>query len=390
MNAMLAAAVCIGAAAADAPVPAEQGVLTDSYLLRAERALQLARDDVPAMTEAADRAAARLAAGGAFYAAGQASMVSELCGRAGGFMALKSLGSAVPADGDVVVYSQPPGEPIPDGIGGSAALVIVLGGTGAGEGGFGFPNHAAEAGISPTLANAIPGWLFTGELVAALTRLGKMPVMFESIGMYGGYARMARYREKGIFWHDEHSVPALPGGEVAGRYIDTVSGMLRRVEAEERGNLNRAGAWAAEGKGAGHRVIMYSMGHLFPAEVADTAIADVFESAVWNSGFMQSSVPDHEYAPGDVLIHIGYQHAPYRLLERARPAGARVVYVDVMCHRDYTGDEDVIWIDPMWPWPDGCVALEGYDVPILPASGIVNGAIAWEIYRVTEACLRGE
>jgi hypothetical protein len=37
----------------------------------------------------------------------------------------------------------------------------------------------------------------------------------------------------------------------------------------------------------------------------------------------------------------------------------------------------------MWPWADAVVPLEGYDVPILPASGIVNAAVAWDIYRVT-------
>jgi len=36
----------------------------------------------------------------------------------------------------------------------------------------------------------------------------------------------------------------------------------------------------------------------------------------------------------------------------------------------------------MWGWSDACVPLEGYDVPLLAASGIVNGAIAWEIYRL--------
>jgi len=58
-----------------------------------------------------------------------------------------------------------------------------------------------------------------------------------------------------------------------------------------------------------------------------------------------------------------------------------------MRHRDYAGDPEVIWVDPMWPWYDACVDLEGYDVPVLASSGIVNGAIAWEIYRLTKEAL---
>ena len=78
------------------------------------------------------------------------------------------------------------------------------------------------------------------------------------------------------------------------------------------------------------------------------------------------------------------------MLERGRRAGAKVVYVDVLQHRDYTKDRGVIWIDPMWPWTDACVPIENYDVPALASSGIVNGAIAWEIYRVTRAALEGK
>ena len=51
--------------------------------------------------------------------------------------------------------------------------------------------------------------------------------------------------------------------------------------------------------------------------------------------------------------------------------------------RDFTQDPNVIWIDPMWNWADGCVPIENYEVPILPASGIVNSAIAWDIYEST-------
>ncbi len=355
----------------------------ESYVLRTVEALCSARADLPARGGAADVAAARLADGGKLYATGQPSMVSELCGRAGGLMLIQRLGSAVPAEGDVVLFSRPNDDEIPRALLSSGALAVVFGNGPIDGVQFVFPNRAGQTGISPTLANAVPGWLFTGELIAALTRLGKMPVVYESIGTYGGYPRIERYQKKGVFWHEEHAVPPIQAGEMGARFIDTVAAILERVEREQRPMLEQTARWAADAKRNGHRLAMYSMGHLFPAEVQDTAIGKLFESAVWPSGFMQHAVPDHAYTEGDVLVHIGYQHPPYRLLDRARPTGARVAYVDVMCHRDYTNDPDVIWIDPMWPWADGCVAIEAYDAPALPASGIVNGAIAWEIWRLT-------
>ena len=356
--------------------------LPESYLLRVEGTLGLCRHDVAAMKAPAEQAAARLAAGGAFWAGGQGSWVSELSGRAGGFMMLKGLGDQAPAPEDVVLFAPDAGEDVPQVVLESGAMVVVFGSCPSGAGLPCFSNHAEEGAVSPTLANAIPAWVFTGELVAALTRLGKMPVMYESIGAYGGYARMRQYDNGTIAFHDDRDVPPVEAGVLGNRFLDRVGAMLERIEKEERADLDRAGAWAREAKAAGKALVMYSMGHLFPDEVGKTAIGRLFRSAVWNAGFPHHSKPDDTYALGDLVVFIGYQHPPEVLLGRARPAGARVVYVTVRADRDYVRDEDVIRIDPMWDWPDACVELDGYDIPVLAASGIVNGAIAWEIYRL--------
>jgi len=375
--ALVAAAVpMLGMAAAGGAPP-----LPDSYLLRVERALALGRADLSQMQQPAEQAAACLAAGGALWIGGNPGLVSELTGRAGGFMLAKALGEAPVQAGDVVIFFAPAQEKLPAAVRQSGALVVLISGKHQPGASHWLPDHAAACGLSPTLAGAVPGWLFTGELVAALTRLGKMPVLFESIGLCGGIPRIRRYQEQGIFWHEQHQVPPLAAGALGGRYAEVVSAMVRRVEAQERKQLDQAGAWAAQAHREEKRLIMYSMGHLFPSEVEKTDIGKLFTSAVWNTGFSYYSPPDHQYQRGDVLIHIGYQHPPTPMLDRAAQAGARVVYVDVLADRDYVGNPEVIWIDPMWPWSDACVPVPGYDIPALASSGVVNGAIAWEIYR---------
>jgi len=339
------------------------------------------------MKAAADAAAARLNKGGRLLAGGDPSAVGELCGRAGGLMMIKGMRDSTPQKDDVVLFAPSRNGAVPRKVLDSGALLIVFGNEISSPGVLCFANHADEAGISPTLANVIPAWVFTGELVAALTRLGRMPVLYESIGLYGGVPRIYQYEQKGIFWHDKHEVPPIAAGVLGHRFIDAVADMLRRVEAEERKNINRAAGWAAAAKRSGKQLFMYSMGHIFPAEVEKTAIGQLFKSGVWNSGFSYLKPPDDACNAGDVLIHIGYQHPPTEMLRRARHSGARVVYVDVLRDRDYVHDRGVIWIDPMWPWSDACVGIEGYDVPALASSGIVNGAIAWEIYRVTQRSL---
>ncbi len=369
-------AVILAVMGAMAQTPAE-----GSCLERVAKTLELARADIGAMVPVAEKAAALLAQGGKLYAAGQPSLVSEISGRAGGIMMIRPLAGTAPEAGDVVLYTPESGVETPESLRDTKALVVVFGGAMKGHDGPAFSNHAQETGISPTLANAIPAWLFTGELVAALTRLGKMPVIYETIGAYGGYPRMAKYKSGEIAFHDDCTVPPCAAGTLARACVDTVTALLRRIEKEERAQLDQAGAWVREARKNQKQLFMYSMGHLFPDEVAGTDIGRLFHSAGWNAGFRVAH-PEDDYHDGDLAVHICYQHPTDVLLRKARPAGARVVYVSLFADRDFTKDNGVIWIDPMWNWPDACVTLEGYDVPLLPASGVINGAIAWEIYRL--------
>jgi len=340
---------------------------------------------------AADATAEALSAGGEFWVGGHPALISEFSGRAGGFMVLKPLRLDALKAGDVVLYV--PGDlDTPEertALAASGATVISAG-TKAEAGGLELYVPTAEA-PSPTLASTAAGWVYFAEVIAALTRHGKMPVIYESIGGYGGYQRIAQFASKGIFWHETHTVPEIPPGTLGPVYIAAVSASLARVEAEMGPRLARLGAQVATANAAGKRTIMYNMGHLFPNEVAGTEIATLFESAVWNGGFMAQPAPDDTYTEGDVVIHIGYQHPPYRLLPKVRSAGAQVAYVSVLQHRDYPeGAEGCTWIDPMWPWADGVVTIPNYDVPACPPSGLINGAIAWEIYRQAKQAMGKE
>jgi len=366
-------AITLSALIAQATAPA------GSYLTRVEQAMELVRADLPAMAPLVESAADQLAGGGKYWATGQPPLISEFSGRAGGFMMLRDGRDKEIAPADLVMHFEGLGYPAPK----TPALLIVFGDGAAGPNRV--RNHASEAGISDSLANAVTGWLFTGELIAALTRRGKMPVIYESIGAYGGNARMQQYKNGEIAWHDDsRKVPPCDAGVIGNQYADTIIAMLRRINSQERSRIEQAGAWIRQARQAQVKsLFMYSMGHLFPDEVEKTLIGSVFRSAVWNAGFRVPH-PEDTYAEGEVAVHIGYQHPPRDLLERATAVGAKVVYVSVMPDRNYTAHKDAIWIDPMWDWPDACVPLPGYDVPLLAASGVVNGAIAWELYRLSE------
>ena len=351
--------------------------LPESALLRLVNVLEACRSDIPAMEPVAEEAADRLARGGRFWAAGNRSLVSELTGRAGGFMMLKPLGEQCSKKGDVVLYFPCAESSPPAGKG----LLVCFGESLGRDDCVCFPNHADAAGSSVTLGQTGCGWVFSAEVISALTRKGMMPVMYETIGAYGGNGRIVLYKNGEIPFHTDITVQPVPSGHISEGYIHTICAMLARVEREEYEKLKTLGRWAREAHSEGKTLYMYSMGHLFPDEVEASEIGSAFTSGVWNAGFRHPT-PAHEFLEGDLVVHIGYQHPPQDLLRKARDARARVGYVSLYPDRDYTQDPGVIWIDPMWPWSDACVPIEGYDVSVLPASGLVNGAIAWEIYRL--------
>ena len=85
-----------------------------------------------------------------------------------------------------------------------------------------------------SLQNLVVLWTFTGEIVAALTRIGRMPAMYQSVLVAGARDRNARFT--GSRFHHTHQVPAMPPGQVGGDYLDAIGAILRtsdRVRGEE-------------------------------------------------------------------------------------------------------------------------------------------------------------
>lgn len=353
-----------------------------SYLLRTATAIEHSADDIPAMQPLAEAVAKRICAGGKLYAGGNASLIAEISGRAGGLMLVEALGAATPGATDAVLYFVDKENPLPATLANAGAQLVIFGEDAAS------PSHIGRVptteGLSPTHAMAIQAWLFTAELIAACTRENRMPVIYETIGLYGGTLRMQQYHDKGIFFHEKSDVPRLAVGDLSYEYIKRVAAMLRRCAKEHRADLDRAAAWSAQAVRAGKQPTLYSMGHMFPDEVAKTEIGATFHSEPWNEGFSYLPQPPVNFAKGQAVLYLGYQHPPQSILQEAKTASARAVYVSVVKDRDFPTGNNVVWIDPMWPFADACVPIPGYDIPALPASGVANAAIAWEIYRLTQ------
>lgn len=368
----------------------------DSLLAASERTA----DAVPDMVDAAERCAARLVGGGDLYvASARPDFVSEAYIRSGGLMMLRAFsGDEKPCASDVVIVGW-------SGVSRAADcdLIQQLKATQALVVGIGpacddltplvdlflhsdslAPGSLIDAFVGEpypvvSLHNLVLLWAFTGELVAALTRRGQMPAMFQSVLVPG-----ARARNEGVAttrFHRSHAVPPIAAGELAAAYLDEIGACLRAVRDREVATIGEVADACAEVMARGRDIWAFLISH-FPCHQA---------GAPGDPGFMRrlsilhGETPDLAeleklLQPGDLFFFLGYYRRPVSAYELARRRGCPIVEVIAGTDKaESAGPLPDYVIQPGWPYRDALVAVPGYDISILPASGIMQTAVYWGV-----------
>jgi hypothetical protein len=229
---------------------------------------------------AAEAAAKRFIAGGRLLVAGSIPLFDvEWTNRSGGLMpaaALKDPGSLTSAD--VLVYGSLAGAEKDDAAlfaqaRARGALVIVFG-TSAQAARL---RPGADFYLAADLPDATPLplqtaacvhlahlWAFTGELVAACTRAGKMPAMWQSIKVPGSTERNSRYRP--LRFHDDLRVKPVQPGVLGGQYLSGLIGSLQKLGAETL-PVQTAGGIIRGAVGAKRTAYHANLGHFEPARL---------------------------------------------------------------------------------------------------------------------------
>ncbi len=148
--------------------------------------------------------------------------------------------------------------------------------------------------------------------------------------------------------------------------------MLARLEETEMPRMDRAAGWWRNAKSATALVT----GHIFPAHGQDPRTIHICDFVRVPAREDKSLLAAN---PPEFVLYLGYQFAPQKLLNKAQPAGIKLVYTDVQPGQPAEPSENILYIAPAWPLTDACVNVPGYDIPILPASGVVQAAIYWTI-----------
>ena len=359
------------------------------------------RPRLPAISEVADQVAVRLAADGRLLlASARPDFTSEGFVRSGGLMLAEEwTPETVLSTSDTVILGWSGASPDQElellrDLRASGALIVGIGpaswaGADSQLGADLFLESEIplpEAVTAPfsgegypliSLQNLVVLWTFTGEIVAALTRIGRMPAMYQSVLVAGARDRNARF--VGSRFHQTHQVPAIPPRQVGGDYLDAIGGILRALIEEEVGAIDRVGAVCAQVLKDGGVIHAGMISH-FPVHQHGAPGDPLYMRRLARLDGESPSVAELEceLESGDLFFFLGYYRRPTQAYQVAHRAGARIVEVITGDGLDGSPPPDYV-IRPKWPFGDAVTRVPGYDVEILPSSGIVQTAIYWAV-----------
>lgn len=391
LSALVLAGGCASASrGGDAPTPPGAAI----YLTTIQEGIDRARRQMPMVMESADVAARRIiSSGGRLFVAGsQPEFATEMIARTGGLAGATSPPSLVPqlSRSDVVLYAACGGLKFADTARiarwmdeglfviafASDALSSnphfrpdVLIDCGASEG-----LGVAEGKIIPadSVINLINAWAWTGEFFAACTRRGRTPIIHQSTETPGGKLRTARYL--GQSFHNDLTVAPIERGVLGNAFLDQVNQSVRDLAVATSGRLDYAGLWLHKAR-ASFQAAALITGPLFPDHFRDERSPQPF------SQFMPLS---RTAAPAAKFIAIiGSERAPQMQIEAARQQRHQLFYSTVTRGNDDLA-ANIVYLDPRWPAGEACLRVRGYDVPVLPASSILQATIYWSLVAEAE------
>lgn len=341
---------------------------------------------LPRMQATAARAAADVIAGGQLYAFGpQPGFASEAGGRAGGLMLLRHYTPDTALTGhDTVLAAICEGDDDAELAAllakarDAGAQVIVFGVT-ALPGAEAFSVQTAPDLAQPvsteSMSHVIGMWAWTGQFIAACVERGQMPCVYQSYLLPGGRERAAYLKQHGGGrFHEATAVQAGDAAKIAPAFLDAIVQALRQTWQDNRAGFERGGALLQAARAAGRPVAVCWQGHLFPAELEQPARPDWFT-------MLKAGDPPPDGLAGAIVLE--YQATPWETLAKLGELKVAVIWTCAQPPAaDLTALPDHVYLDPHWPTTDAVVDLPGYDVPVLPASGVLDAAVYWQLVEL--------
>lgn len=222
------------------------------------------------------------------------------------------------------------------------------------------------------VVNALNLWTFTAEFIAACLRKGKMPTMYQSIYCPGSKERNAEVgKEK---FHSKLKTKPIESGRLGKEYLDEITKAISQIKATQMDKLKEAASLAAKAINSNKKAFVALMGHMpprVPGGYGDPGI------------FVTRDFSDDELRSGDFLALIEYIDVPKERLNKIKAKGVRSVWIGVPMGDDLETPGLDLFIDPFWRFGDAVVKIPGYDVKVLPPSGVIQSMIYWLLLAET-------
>lgn len=244
-------------------------------------------------------------------------------------------------------------------------------------------------------ANIAVAWTWMGEFVAACTRLGKMPTMFQGFAVPGGKdrARKLGYRGPVMKFHDGVP-PKVKPGRLGRTFIRELRKDLKKVRKYEMADIRAAAALAAKARRNGRNLYVFLHGHAVLRQMGCAYDPGYFLQINKNWTRVEDGF---RFEPGDFILCIGFDNlfrgASYDgFAQKAREAGVTLVW-SITTYKKAEVDAVApgeLLIDQHWDFGDAVVPVPGYDIKILPTSGVIAEAILWMINAELHTILPSE
>jgi uncharacterized phosphosugar-binding protein len=373
------------------PCPVYGSNEVDSYIKSVFQLVEMHREALPRLIAPANATADAVTHGGAFYLAGDKGWIDEGDGRAGGLMMVRPLSaSKPPAKGDVVWLAYSPESYGEDAqkvkeLEGQGCLVVAFGPKLAS----GAPQfaHWIDSFTPPTAAadftrmgNIISLWTLTAEVAASVSRQGKTPAFFQSDSIEGARERNILYR--GLAFHDgvPQMAPIQPG-DLSHAYVAFLQEMLKGIQESELQKIMKVGQEMSRRAAEGHPALLMLIGHMMPSTVDHNSRLFRYLDIHKERGDVQTQMPQ-----GGYFVFLGYVGVYLDLWRYVRRAGATAAWiVSPLPTGVGFGQWGDVVIDQHWRIGDCAVEAPGYDMRILPPSGIAQIFIYETLIRAAGA-----
>jgi len=221
-------------------------------------------------------------------------------------------------------------------------------------------------------------WVWSAEFVAACTRKGKMPPMYQSIRVPGARERNAKLMN---IKFQEHCPPGIKEGELALQWLSTIRKRLAALYEKQKHTIVKIANLAEHTRSSGGKVFAvtggHGVGHLLNTSHSSGLFIQITPQAI----DPEKGDIKELFKKGDFLLVAGYDHIfndaeNFHLVDRFREAGGTMAFCIATYRKDQIEQlkpEDII-LDTGWEYGDADVELPGYDVKILPTSGVLTAA----------------